>query len=146
MAWVLKMDDATIESGLVHDFDASLSGIGQELGAGAYSMRLERLKTTCQSQLQWVVGKNSSLSVNITAPLGVLLPLCWVLWFLFVLGFGLEQSLRGATIRDGMKINFSKHTQRQGRGHVSYCQGQRCFVFVFVFISLHCFSMLQGHG
>lgn len=39
MAWVLKMDDATIESGLVHDFDASLSGIGQELGAGAYSMR-----------------------------------------------------------------------------------------------------------
>lgn len=42
MAWVLKMDHATIESGLVHDFDASLSGIGQELGAGAYSMRLER--------------------------------------------------------------------------------------------------------
>lgn len=41
MAWVLKMDDAAIESGLVHDFDASLSGIGQELGAGAYSMRLE---------------------------------------------------------------------------------------------------------
>lgn len=39
MTWVLKMDDATIESGLVHDFDASLSGIGQELGAGAYSMR-----------------------------------------------------------------------------------------------------------
>lgn len=38
MAWMLKMDDATIESGLVHDFDASLSGIGQELGAGAYSM------------------------------------------------------------------------------------------------------------
>ncbi|KAK6490529.1 upstream-binding protein 1 isoform X1 [Huso huso] len=38
MAWVLKMDDAAIESGLVHDFDASLSGIGQELGAGAYSM------------------------------------------------------------------------------------------------------------
>ncbi|XP_029022513.1 upstream-binding protein 1 [Betta splendens] len=32
------MEDATIESGLVHDFDASLSGIGQELGAGAYSM------------------------------------------------------------------------------------------------------------
>lgn len=43
MAWVLKMDHATIESGLVHDFDASLSGIGQELGAGAYSMRLESL-------------------------------------------------------------------------------------------------------
>lgn len=41
MTWVLKMEDATIESGLVHDFDASLSGIGQELGAGAYSMRLE---------------------------------------------------------------------------------------------------------
>nr|XP_061808796.1 upstream-binding protein 1-like [Nerophis lumbriciformis] len=38
MAWVLKIDDATIESGLVHDFDASLSGIGQELGAAAYSM------------------------------------------------------------------------------------------------------------
>ncbi|KAM6959347.1 upstream-binding protein 1 isoform 2-T3 [Aplochiton taeniatus] len=38
MSWVLKMDDAAIESGLVHDFDASLSGIGQELGAGAYSM------------------------------------------------------------------------------------------------------------
>ncbi|XP_053717459.1 upstream-binding protein 1 isoform X1 [Synchiropus splendidus] len=38
MVWVLKMDDATIESGLVHDFDASLSGIGQELGAAAYSM------------------------------------------------------------------------------------------------------------
>lgn len=48
MAWVLKMDDATIESGLVHDFDASLSGIGQELGAGAYSMRSE---TTCPLQL-----------------------------------------------------------------------------------------------
>ncbi|MBN3274960.1 UBIP1 protein, partial [Polyodon spathula] len=38
MAWVLKMDDSSVESGLVHDFDASLSGIGQELGAGAYSM------------------------------------------------------------------------------------------------------------
>ncbi|XP_022377313.1 upstream-binding protein 1 isoform X2 [Enhydra lutris kenyoni] len=37
MAWVLKMDEV-IESGLVHDFDATLSGIGQELGAGAYSM------------------------------------------------------------------------------------------------------------
>lgn len=44
MAWVLKMDDATIESGLVHDFDASLSGIGQELGAGAYSMRLAHMQ------------------------------------------------------------------------------------------------------
>lgn len=51
MAWVLKMDDASIESGLVHDFDASLSGIGQELGAGAYSMRLEMESTTCQPQL-----------------------------------------------------------------------------------------------
>lgn len=40
MAWVLKMDEV-IESGLVHDFDASLSGIGQELGAGAYSMRYQ---------------------------------------------------------------------------------------------------------
>jgi transcription factor CP2-like protein len=38
MAWVLSMDEV-IESGLVHDFDSSLSGIGQELGAGAYSMR-----------------------------------------------------------------------------------------------------------
>ncbi|XP_036594004.1 upstream-binding protein 1 isoform X2 [Trichosurus vulpecula] len=37
MAWVLKMDEA-LEAGLVQDFDASLSGIGQELGAGAYSM------------------------------------------------------------------------------------------------------------
>ncbi|XP_063308076.1 upstream-binding protein 1 isoform X2 [Pelobates fuscus] len=37
MAWLLKMDEV-IESGLVHDFDSSLSGIGQELGAGAYSM------------------------------------------------------------------------------------------------------------
>ena len=37
MAWVLKMDDV-IESSLVHDFDPSLSGIGQDLGAGAYSM------------------------------------------------------------------------------------------------------------
>ncbi|EHB09205.1 Upstream-binding protein 1 [Heterocephalus glaber] len=37
MAWVLKRY-VGIESGLVHDFDASLSGIGQELGAGAYSM------------------------------------------------------------------------------------------------------------
>ncbi|XP_062986313.1 upstream-binding protein 1 isoform X1 [Elgaria multicarinata webbii] len=37
MAWVLKMDEV-IDSGLAHDFDASLSGIGQELGAGAYSM------------------------------------------------------------------------------------------------------------
>ncbi|CAM9632055.1 unnamed protein product [Lampetra planeri] len=37
MSWSLKLDDPD-ESGLVHDFDASLSGIGQELGAGAYSM------------------------------------------------------------------------------------------------------------
>lgn len=50
MAWVLKMDDATIESGLVHDFDASLSGIGQELGAGAYSMRLETGPQPCGTQ------------------------------------------------------------------------------------------------
>lgn len=52
MAWVLKMDDATIESGLVHDFDASLSGIGQELGAGAYSMRLETETTRPPSSFQ----------------------------------------------------------------------------------------------
>ncbi|KAG8510627.1 Upstream-binding protein 1 [Galemys pyrenaicus] len=37
MAWLLDMDEV-IESGLVHDFDASLLGIGQELSAGAYSM------------------------------------------------------------------------------------------------------------
>uniref|UniRef100_H2UMA9 Transcription factor CP2 n=1 Tax=Takifugu rubripes TaxID=31033 RepID=H2UMA9_TAKRU len=40
MAWALKLPltDEVIESGLAQDFDASLSGIGQELGAGAYSM------------------------------------------------------------------------------------------------------------
>ncbi|XP_032831226.1 transcription factor CP2-like isoform X3 [Petromyzon marinus] len=40
MAWTLKLPlpDEAIESGLAHDFDSSLSGIGQELGAGAYSM------------------------------------------------------------------------------------------------------------
>lgn len=53
MAWVLKMDDATIESGLVHDFDASLSGIGQELGAGAYSMRLEDVSSFFTSAVTW---------------------------------------------------------------------------------------------
>lgn len=53
MAWVLKMDDATIESGLVHDFDASLSGIGQELGAGAYSMRLEDVSSFFTSAVAW---------------------------------------------------------------------------------------------
>lgn len=43
MAWALKLPlaDEVIESGLVQDFDASLSGIGQELGAGAYSMRYQ---------------------------------------------------------------------------------------------------------
>lgn len=56
MAWVLKMDDAAIESGLVHDFDASLSGIGQELGAGAYSMRLET------GSPSWGSGFNKHLS------------------------------------------------------------------------------------
>lgn len=47
MAWALKLPlaDEVIESGLVQDFDASLSGIGQELGAGAYSMRLVCLWT-----------------------------------------------------------------------------------------------------
>ncbi|XP_040193536.1 transcription factor CP2-like [Rana temporaria] len=40
MAWALKLPlaDEMIESGLVQDFDASLFGIGQELGAGVYSM------------------------------------------------------------------------------------------------------------
>lgn len=37
MAWVLKMDKV-IKSRLVHDFDANLSGIGQELDTSAYSM------------------------------------------------------------------------------------------------------------
>ncbi|XP_069070478.1 upstream-binding protein 1 isoform X2 [Pleurodeles waltl] len=37
MAWVLKMMDEVIES-VVQDFDASLSDIGQELGAGVYNM------------------------------------------------------------------------------------------------------------
>uniref|UniRef100_UPI00358F764A upstream-binding protein 1-like isoform X2 n=1 Tax=Myxine glutinosa TaxID=7769 RepID=UPI00358F764A len=39
-SWSLKMPlpDEAIEAVLVHDFDASLSGIGQELGAGVYSM------------------------------------------------------------------------------------------------------------
>ncbi|XP_062940150.1 upstream-binding protein 1-like isoform X1 [Cynocephalus volans] len=37
MARVLKMDEL-IESELMHDFDTSLSDIGQEPGAGAYSM------------------------------------------------------------------------------------------------------------
>lgn len=57
MAWVLKMDDASIESGLVHDFDASLSGIGQELGAGAYSMRLAHMQMAHQisNTLAWTV-------------------------------------------------------------------------------------------
>lgn len=48
MAWALKLPltDEVIESGLVQDFDASLSGIGQELGAGAYSMRYVEDKTS----------------------------------------------------------------------------------------------------
>lgn len=58
MAWALKLPltDEVIESGLVQDFDASLSGIGQELGAGAYSMRcsmdLGLLKTLCVTWCQ----------------------------------------------------------------------------------------------
>nr|XP_033786261.1 upstream-binding protein 1 isoform X4 [Geotrypetes seraphini] len=36
MAWILRMDEV-IDS-VVQDFDSSLSGIGQELGAGVYSM------------------------------------------------------------------------------------------------------------
>lgn len=66
MAWVLKMDDATIESGLVHDFDASLSGIGQELGAGAYSMRLE------QHALQSTAFQESIINLGRCSPDGEL--------------------------------------------------------------------------
>lgn len=99
MAWVLKMEDATIESGLVHDFDASLSGIGQELGAGAYSMRLEP-GSTCKLQLHNAVTHSVTEVLTLKPPcLGVLFPLCWVRWFLFVLGFGVRQSLQGATVR-----------------------------------------------
>lgn len=72
MAWVLKMDDAAIESGLVHDFDASLSGIGQELGAGAYSMRLETSS--------WGSGLNKHTTALFYC---VLLP-SRASWFLFV--------------------------------------------------------------
>lgn len=67
MAWVLKMDDATIESGLVHDFDASLSGIGQELGAGAYSMRLDT-ESSSQPELLYLLvvrrGNTHALARN----------------------------------------------------------------------------------
>ncbi|XP_034260068.1 upstream-binding protein 1 isoform X10 [Pantherophis guttatus] len=63
MAWVLKMDEV-IESGLAHDFDASLSGIGQELGAGAYSMRwVSRRKgpggSFCPGFFALLMGKKS---------------------------------------------------------------------------------------
>lgn len=62
MAWALKLPltDEVIESGLVQDFDASLSGIGQELGAGAYSMRycsLDGLRALC---LKYNVELNAS--------------------------------------------------------------------------------------
>lgn len=60
MAWALKLPlaDEVIESGLVQDFDASLSGIGQELGAGAYSMRYS-LKIP-----QFIFSSTASFSKN----------------------------------------------------------------------------------
>lgn len=64
MAWVLKMDDATIESGLVHDFDASLSGIGQELGAGAYSMRLEQQTNRSAASQESLAGGDASMTAS----------------------------------------------------------------------------------
>lgn len=72
MAWVLKMDDAAIESGLVHDFDASLSGIGQELGAGAYSMRLETHHTHLSFVAELCVArerKRNTLRLDVLMPL-----------------------------------------------------------------------------
>lgn len=80
MAWVLKIDDATIESGLVHDFDASLSGIGQELGAGAYSMRLDHglnMLTIAQYCVR-NAEKTHCLEPLRSHPTPALPPLCWV--------------------------------------------------------------------
>lgn len=127
MAWVLKMDDASIESGLVHDFDASLSGIGQELGAGAYSMRLET-ESTCQPQLPNISGSTdrenkihsvwkcyhytphacvcNSLSTECMASL------CFEIW-------------RRAVIAGcHTKINFSKHTHKNNKRTRVICGGQ----------------------
>lgn len=83
MAWVLKMDDATIESGLVHDFDASLSGIGQELGAGAYSMR---------SEPTWSRRESGTLRSNVFQLLFVLAVIVFVS---FVWGSGMGKSCIG---------------------------------------------------
>lgn len=77
MAWVLKMDDATIESGLVHDFDASLSGIGQELGAGAYSMRLET-GSTCLQLLVFLTKCTLTSGMILPVFLTILQPVRWL--------------------------------------------------------------------
>lgn len=128
MAWVLKMDDASIESGLVHDFDASLSGIGQELGAGAYSMRLES-----------GVNMSTPLSLYISAhahPMRVQRPLscpcvCVCVWFLSVLGemasplfWDLEGDRRREP-RSGTEMNSSQPHQR--KRHVLYCDRRKPF-------------------
>lgn len=64
MAWALKLPlaDEVIESGLVQDFDASLSGIGQELGAGAYSMRYT--SNFCSKICASVLQKYSTVSFS----------------------------------------------------------------------------------
>lgn len=67
MAWALKLPlaDEVIESGLVQDFDASLSGIGQELGAGAYSMRYN---SSFYSKIEASVFQNhSTVSLKMNA-------------------------------------------------------------------------------
>lgn len=64
MAWALKLPlaDEVIESGLVQDFDASLSGIGQELGAGAYSMRYS--SSFCSKIYALILKKQSTVSFS----------------------------------------------------------------------------------
>lgn len=82
MAWVLKMDDAAIESGLVHDFDASLSGIGQELGAGAYSMRLETDSNFVIMGQDWVDKEESKQTYTHTrvflVRVNIIIPSCFI--------------------------------------------------------------------
>lgn len=121
MAWVLKMDDATIESGLVHDFDASLSGIGQELGAGAYSMRLETGSTCRHAQLQ---QHTLCLEVDITSHC---YPLC-IECGGFSLFWDLEQGSHCRVLRSGTQINFSIPTQKQKGQHVLHCERQMCYI------------------